>query len=71
MKSYEEKIAELKRQLEFENESWIKRFDLRNVEYKKEMERSIAYVEERCREEMVVAVEKCEEKVREVEQQKE
>ena len=38
MKNYEHKISELKAQLEHDNHTWIKRFDIRDAEYKQEVE---------------------------------
>ena len=45
IKSYEQKINDLKKQLEYENQSWIKRFDIRNEEYKRQMAKNIKIVE--------------------------
>lgn len=49
LKSYDQKISDLKGQIETDNQSWMRRFDIRNSEYKAQLESSNLEIEMKMR----------------------
>ena len=49
IKGYNQKILDLKGQIETDNQSWMRRFDIRNSEYKAQLQSSNEQIEARMR----------------------